>query len=63
MKPIFTKKFFSLSTGDQVAIVEAALSDIEKNYGRYVTADDEKRARRRAACIRKKAVEYGIFKG
>ena len=63
MKRIFTTRFFGLSTHDQAAVVEAALKDIEKNYGRYTTPEDEKRARQRAQRIRKKAVKCGILKG
>ena len=48
MRRIFTERFFRLSAHDQVAVVEAVLQDIEKNYGRYITPDDEKRARRQA---------------
>ena len=44
MRRIFTERFFRLSAHDQVAVVEAVLQDIEKNYGRYITTDDEKRA-------------------
>lgn len=60
MKRIFTARFFRMSPRDQAAVVEAELRDIENNYGRYVNPEDEKRARRQAARIRKKAVAYGI---
>jgi len=52
-----------LSAHDQVTVVEAVLQDIEKNYGRYITPDDEKRARRQAERIRKKAIEYKVLRG
>lgn len=42
MTRIFTKWFFRLSTHNQAAVVQSALADIEKNYGRYITSDDEK---------------------
>ena len=45
------------------AVVEAVLQDIEKDYGRYVAPEDEKRARRRAQHIRRKAVKYRILRG
>jgi len=63
MRRIFTERFFRLSAHDQVAVVEAVLQDIEKNYGRYITPDDEKRARRQAGRIRKKAMDHGILRG
>ena len=52
MTRIFTKRFFGLSRRDQSAVVEAVLRDIEGNYGRYITAEDEKRARRRPVSLR-----------
>lgn len=51
-----------LSAHDQAAIVEVVLLDIEKNYGRYITPEDEKRARQQAQRIRKKAIKYGILR-
>ena len=63
MRRIFTERFFRLSAHDQVAVVEAVLQDIEKNYGRCITSDDEKRARRQAERIRKKAIEYKVLRG
>ncbi len=61
MKRIFTAKFFRLSPRDQAPIVEAELRDIEQYYGRFTSPADERRARRRAARIRKMAVRYGIL--
>ena len=43
MTHIFSKKFFAISVHGQAAVVEAALHDIEKNYWRYITPEDEKR--------------------
>jgi hypothetical protein len=63
MKRIFTAKFFMLSAHDQVAVVEAAIRDIEQNYERLLTREDEQRARRLAQRIRWKAVAHGILKG
>jgi hypothetical protein len=63
MTRIFTARFFRLSTNDQAAVVQAALADIEQNYGRFLTPADEKRARQRARRIRKKAVGYGVLRG
>ena len=63
MRRIFTKTFFRLTAHDQAAVIGAVLGDIERNYGRYVSPEDEMRAQRQAARIRKKAVEYGILKG
>lgn len=57
---IFTTRFFRLCARDQVAVVEAALRDIEKDYGRHAHPEDERRARRQAERIRKKAGKYGI---
>ena len=61
MKRIFTERFFRLNANDQVAVVEAVLRDIETNYGRYITPDDENRARQRAERIRKKAAKCGVL--
>jgi predicted metallopeptidase len=61
MTRIFTPKFFRLSLRDQVAVVEHCLHDIEKNFGRFISPQDETRARRRAARIRKTARQYGIL--
>ena len=60
---IFTKRFFLLSAADQAAVVEAVLQDIERNYGRFLDPDDERRARRQAARIPQRAVKYGILRG
>jgi hypothetical protein len=46
MTRIFTKRFSRLSRRDQAAVVEAALRDIERNYGRFISPDDAQRARR-----------------
>jgi hypothetical protein len=61
MTRIFTKRFFRMGARDQAAVVEAALRDIERKYGRYVDPEDERRARRHAERIRQKAGEYGIL--
>lgn len=62
MRRIFTERFFRLSANDQVAVVEAVLRDIETNYGRYITPDDENRARQKANRIRQKAIKCGVLK-
>ena len=48
---------------DSEAVVQAVLHDIEKDFGRYVNPEDEKRARWQAARIRQRAVKYGILRG
>jgi hypothetical protein len=63
MKRIFTKRYFTLSAHDQVAVVETVLHDIERDYGRYINPEDEQRARQQVARIRRKAAEYGILRG
>jgi hypothetical protein len=63
MKRIFTARFFRLAPADQAAVVEAALADIERNYGRFLDAEGERRARRRAARIRRKAARYEVLRG
>jgi hypothetical protein len=63
MTRVFAKQFFRLNRRDQTAVVEAVPRDIEGNYGRYVSPDDERRARWRAARIRTKAVDCGILRG
>jgi len=60
MTPVFTKQFFRLDTSNQAAVVEAEPRDIERNYGRFLDPDNERRARRQAARVRKKAVNYGF---
>jgi hypothetical protein len=45
------------------AVVKAELYDIEKNYGKYINPEHEKRARQQAARIRRKAVNFGILRG
>jgi hypothetical protein len=61
MRKLFTKNFFNLSSTDQAKLVGAALHELETAV--YVSQDDERRAHRSAAYIRKKAVEYGIMEG
>lgn len=56
---IFTKRFFRLSTPAHTAIVEAVLDDLERNYGRFLNPEDERRARRWAQLIRMNVVEGG----
>jgi hypothetical protein len=62
MTPIFTRRFFALPARYQAAVVAAELRDIEGNFGRYITAEDEQRARQQAVRIRRKAVRYGVLK-
>ena len=59
MERIFTARLFRSSAGDQVAGVEAVLADVEKNCGRFLDAEAEKRAAR----IHRKAATRGILKG
>jgi len=61
MRKLFTKNFFNLSSTDQTKLVDAALLELETAV--YISKDDERRARRSAAYIRKKAVEFGIMEG
>ena len=63
MTRIFTARFFRLTARDQAAVIEAALADIEKNYGRYITDEAERLARRRARRIWRMAATLGILKG
>ena len=61
MRKLFTKNFFNLSSTDQAKLVDAVLHELETAV--YISKADERRARRSAAYIRKKAVEFGIMEG
>ena len=59
-RKIFTKRFFDLSHGDQAAVVDAAISDLESILGR-VASEDRKGIKQRIKRITKKAAEFGIY--
>ena len=61
MKYIFTKCFFELSPIDQAALVDAAIREIEYVIGQGTDPDSDRKARRRIARIRRKALECGIW--
>jgi len=57
---IFTKRFFDLSPRDQVAVLDAALHDLEAAIGR-VRPVDRRPIRRAIRRIEKKAIQCGVY--
>jgi hypothetical protein len=55
---IFTKKVFDLSAHDQIAVVDAALRELD---GCWLNQEDEDRAKRKRQRIERKAVLYGVW--
>jgi len=59
-KYIFTRRFFNLSPGDQVAVVDAALHDLESALGQVRPADRQS-IRRTIRRIEQKTVQFGVY--
>ena len=57
---LFTKRFFRLGHTDQVAVVEAVTRDLENCMGRHRDSKDDRKAEKKIALIRRRAVEYGV---
>ena len=57
---IFTKRFFELSTYDQVKIVIGIIQDIEDTIGRHLNPTHDRQAKQRVKRIRARAEKHGI---
>jgi len=57
---IFTKNFFQLPENDQAAVVEAVISDLESCLGRHRDRKTDRKAEKKIALIRRRAIEHGV---